>query len=66
MAQLNEADLEDVLLELFDGGEAHEYLEQDSTAESFRSAGVLTTDRGVVVTLADGSRFALTIQEMRR
>jgi len=33
--------------------------------ETFKSAGVLTTDRGLVVSLEDGSEFQITIVQSK-
>lgn len=35
------------------------------TAEHFESAGMLTTDEGLVLRMRDGSEFTLTVQQRR-
>ena len=57
--------IEDLLRSLAedDDGDAEEL--QGATLASFARAGLLTTDAGVVVTLADGAEFQITVRQSR-
>jgi len=62
-------EFEEALVELFEveSEEAHTdgFEHEISRVSTFEEEGVLTRDRGIVVFLADGSKFYLTIQEGR-
>lgn len=65
--ELSEEELEQLLLELFNGGESEELFEQLSQGESrsFEESGVLTTNRGLTLRLSNGQEFQLTLVRSR-
>lgn len=58
----SEKKLETKLLDLFD----RLFAERGGRAESFEERGVLTNNRGLVLTLPNGQEFQLTIVESSR
>ena len=62
--------MQDVLLEIISEGET-DYLNRDGeqieikVVRTFENAGLLTRDKGVVVSLKDGSEFQITIVKSR-
>ena len=68
MDEMNEEDFEQLLLEVFgelsDNDNFRDELENNRT-RTFEDAGLLTMDKGVVVTLHNGKQFQLTIKQSR-
>jgi hypothetical protein len=61
--------LESALMELLDGEDREDGAldtEKIRRIESFEDAGMLTRDRGLVVTMTDGTEFQITIVRSRR
>ena len=60
----NEADLENMLMELIADGDT--VIDRGSTwCQTFDDAGILTRDNGLVIILPDGSEFQVTIKRSR-
>lgn len=69
--RMTEEDLETTLLEQFENGEGFEFMNDDEVTvtvndvQTFRQAGVLTNNKGLVLTMSDGTEFQLTLVQSR-
>lgn len=67
---VTESSIEDALLMVFDGcaedSLVEHVLDQVRSAWSFEHVGVMTSNAGLVVSLADGSEYQITIVQSRR
>ena len=64
--QIDEQTLQDGLRELIlEGGDSSEIDWENMTVQTFAEAGVLTWDKGLVITLPDGSEYQVTIVQSR-
>lgn len=66
-AQVTEDTMQDALQELIYGAEDDSYGIgwEEATVRTFDQAGVMTYNKGLVITLPDGSEFQLTIVQSR-
>ena len=66
MDHMNEQEFEALLLDIFDDLSDDDTFRdelENNRAESFEDAGVLTMNKGVSVTLWNGQKFYLTVQQ---
>jgi hypothetical protein len=62
---MNEACFESEIFDAIQFNEECDITEEIRSVETFEEAGVLTTDRGLVIKLSDKSVFHLTIKKVR-
>ena len=64
--QFTEATLQDALMELItEGYDSYEMCWENLRVQTYEQAGVMTYNKGLVITLPDGSEYQLTIVQSR-
>ena len=64
--QFTEETLQDALMELItEGHDSYEMCWENLRVQTYEQAGVMTYNKGLVITLPDGSEYQLTIVQSR-